>query len=61
MDSRTARDGRAIEELGYYHPIETEEKQLEVKADKIKEWLEKGATPSDTVRKLLNKKDIFLK
>ncbi|KGE73948.1 30S ribosomal protein S16 [Spirochaeta lutea] len=61
MDSRTARDGKAIEELGFYHPIEADDKQLVVQEEKIKEWLEKGATPSDTVRKLLNKKDIFLK
>lgn len=61
MDSRTARDGRAIEELGFYHPIEMEEKQLELKEDKIREWLDKGAQPSDTVRKLLNKKNFYLK
>jgi small subunit ribosomal protein S16 len=61
MDSRTARDGRAIEELGFYHPIEMEEKQLEIKEDKIREWLDKGAQPSDTVRKLLNKKNFYLK
>jgi small subunit ribosomal protein S16 len=61
MDSRTARDGRAIEELGFYHPIEMEEKQLEIKEDKIRQWLDKGAQPSDTVRKLLNKKNFHLK
>ncbi len=61
MDSRTARDGRAIEELGFYHPIEMEEKQLELKEDKIRQWLDKGAQPSDTVRKLLNKKNFHLK
>jgi small subunit ribosomal protein S16 len=60
MDSRTARDGKAIEELGYYHPIEAEEKQLVVKEDRVKEWLSNGAVPSDTVKNLLNKKNIFL-
>lgn len=60
MDSRTARDGRAIEELGYYHPIEAEGKQLVVKEDRVREWLKNGALPSDTVRKLLNQKNIYL-
>jgi small subunit ribosomal protein S16 len=61
MDSRTARDGRAIEELGFYHPIEMEEKQLEINEEKIRQWLDKGARPSPTVRKLLNKKNFHLK
>jgi small subunit ribosomal protein S16 len=54
MDSRSPRDGRTIEEVGFYHPIEIEEKQIQVKEDRIREWLGKGAQPSDTVRKLLN-------
>src|SRR5690606_27952908 len=54
MDSRTARDGKAIEELGFYHPIEAEDKQLVIKEDRVKEWLSNGAEPSDTVRNLLN-------
>ena len=61
MDSRTARDGRSIEEVGYYHPIEKEGSQLNLKEDRIKDWLEKGARPSDTVKKLLNKSEIFIK
>lgn len=60
MDSRTARDGRSIEEVGFYHPIEIEEKQLNLKEDRIKDWLEKGARPTDTVKKLLNKSNIFI-
>ena len=60
MDSRTARDGKAIEELGFYHPIEAEDKQLVIKEDRVKEWLSNGAEPSDTVRNLLNKKNIYL-
>ncbi|MBN1835702.1 MAG: 30S ribosomal protein S16 [Spirochaetales bacterium] len=54
MDSRSPRDGRTIEEVGFYHPIEIEEKQIQVKEDRVREWLGKGAQPSDTVRKLLN-------
>ncbi|MCK4541850.1 MAG: 30S ribosomal protein S16 [Spirochaetales bacterium] len=61
MDSRAPRDGRTIEEVGLYHPIEVEDKQLTVKEDRIREWLSKGATPSFTVKKLLNKKNIFVK
>lgn len=61
MDSRTARDGRAIEEVGYYHPIEAEDKQVVLKEEKIREWFKKGARPTDTVKRLLNKKGITLK
>jgi small subunit ribosomal protein S16 len=53
-DSRSPRDGRTIEEVGFYHPIEIAEKQITVKEDRIRDWLGKGARPSDTVRKLLN-------
>ncbi len=54
MDSRSPRDGRTIEEVGFYHPIEIEEKQIRVKEERVRDWLNKGAQPSDTVRKLLN-------
>ncbi len=53
-DSRNPRDGRTLEEVGFYHPIEIAEKQLSIKEDRIREWLAKGAQPSSTVRKLLN-------
>jgi len=61
VDSRAPRDGRAIEEVGLYHPIEIEEKQLVLKEERIREWLDQGAQPSDTVRQLLNKKDFHVK
>ncbi len=61
MDSRTARDGRALDEVGFYHPIEVEDRQLSVKEEKVRQWLEKGATPSATVRNLLNRKNIHVK
>ena len=61
MDSRNARDGKTIEEVGFYHPIEIEDKQLNLKEERIKDWLEKGARPTDTVKKLLNKSNIFIK
>ena len=56
MDSRAPRDGKTIEELGYYHPIEAEEKQISFNRDKVKEWMDKGVKVSDTVRSILNKK-----
>lgn len=60
-DSRAPRDGATLEEVGLYHPIELEEKQISLNEDRIKEWLDKGARPSDTVRRLLNKKNFYLK
>jgi small subunit ribosomal protein S16 len=61
VDSRAPRDGRSIEEIGLYHPIEVEGKQLTIDEAKAKEWLAKGALPTDTVRGLLNKKGIHVK
>jgi small subunit ribosomal protein S16 len=60
MDSRSPRDGRTVEEVGIYHPIEAEDHQVRLDSDKIRYWLDKGAQPSDTVKKLLNKNNIFL-
>ena len=53
-DSRMPRDGRFIEEVGYYNPL-TNPDEFKHEEDKIFEWLEKGAQPSDTVRSLLSK------
>lgn len=61
MDSRAPRDGRTIDEVGYYHPVEAEERQLNIKEDKVKEWLGKGAKPTLTVKRLLNRVKISLK
>ena len=61
MDRHAPRDGKALEEVGLYHPIEVEENQLQLNEERIREWLNKGATPSDTVKRLLNKRDIYLK
>ena len=61
MDKRAPRDGKTIEELGYYHPIEAEEKQINFNAEKAKDWLSKGATVTDTVRRIFNKKNISIK
>ena len=53
-DSRSPRDGRCIEELGYYNPLSN---PVEVKVDneKAAEWIKNGAQPSETVRALLKK------
>jgi small subunit ribosomal protein S16 len=60
MEKRDARDGKTIEELGYYHPIEAEGKQILFDETKARVWLEKGATVTDTVRRIFNKKNVFL-
>jgi small subunit ribosomal protein S16 len=60
MDNRAPRDGKTIEELGYYHPIEAEDQQIRFDQEKVRAWLQKGATVSDTVRNILNKKDFSL-
>ncbi|MCD8089664.1 MAG: 30S ribosomal protein S16 [Clostridiales bacterium] len=53
-DSRAPRGGKAIAELGYYDPAK-EPAVLKVDAELAKEWLAKGAQPTDTVRALLKK------
>lgn len=60
MDNRAPRDGKTIDEVGYYHPIEAEDKQIVFDAEKVKSWLNNGATVSDTVRQILNKKSFSL-
>ncbi|UGQ17470.1 30S ribosomal protein S16 [Borrelia sp. RT1S] len=54
MDSASPRDGRSIEELGYYHPVEKQD-QVKINEDGFRDWVSKGAIPSDTVKRLLNK------
>ena len=51
-DARTKRDGRAIEEIGKYHP-KAEPSFIEVDSDRAQHWLSVGAQPTDPVRKLL--------
>ncbi len=57
-DRRDARDGRFIETLGHYNP-RTDPVTLEVDVARARGWLERGATPSDTVRSLLKKAGVF--
>ena len=56
-DSRYPRDGRFIEEIGYYNPT-TEPSEIKIDADKAKDWLVKGAQPTETVKVLLKKTGI---
>ena len=55
MDSHTPRDGRVLEEVGQYRPIEKGEKQVTLKVDRVRGWMQKGAQPSAMVRRLLNR------
>ena len=53
-DSRSPRDGRFIEEIGYYNPV-SEPVEMEINHERAKYWLGVGAQPTDTVRALLKK------
>lgn len=53
-DSHSPRDGRFIEELGYYNPM-TNPATIKIDAAKANEWIKNGAQPTDTVRTLLKK------
>lgn len=59
-DSRAPRDGRFIEEIGYYNPL-TDPMTIEMKEDRALYWLSQGATPTVTVKNLLRKKGITLR
>lgn len=53
-DSKTARNGKIIENLGLYNPM-TNPSELKIDAEKAAEWIKKGAKPTDTVKYLLEK------
>ena len=53
-DSRYPRDGRFIEELGYYNPL-TEPSTIKIDLEKAQNWIANGAQPTDTVKVLLKK------
>jgi len=60
MDSRAPRDGRTLDEVGLYHPVENVGSQIRLETDKIKDWISKGAQPTATVKRVLNKNSITL-
>jgi small subunit ribosomal protein S16 len=56
-DSRSPRDGRFIEIVGRYNP-QTQPSTIDLDADKIKDWIAKGAQPSDSVKRLMKAQGI---
>lgn len=59
-DSRSPRDGRFIEEIGYYNPI-SEPTEISINEEKALKWLATGAEPSETVKQLFKKTGIWAK
>ena len=57
-DGRFPRDGRFIEEIGYYNPIATPV-EIKIDAEKAQTWIKNGAQPTDTVKALLKKNGII--
>ncbi len=57
-DSRSPRDGRFIEHLGYYDPL-TEPVKVKIDVEKTMHWLRQGAQPSDSARSLLKREGIL--
>ncbi|MCT8976845.1 30S ribosomal protein S16 [Clostridium sp. CX1] len=53
-DSRSPRDGRFVEEIGYYNPL-TEPATIKFDEEKVNTWLQNGAQPTDIVKKLLSR------
>ena len=56
-DSRDPRDGKFVEEIGYYNPL-TDPAEIKIDAEKADKWLKSGAQPTDTVKALLKKSGI---
>ena len=57
-DERSPRDGKFIEEIGYYNPL-TDPVEIKINAEKAEKWLNNGAQPTETVRALLKKSEII--
>lgn len=57
-DSRFPRDGRFIEEIGFYNPLK-EPSEVKVDAEKAKAWIKNGAQPTDTVKALFKKHGVL--
>ena len=57
-DERSPRDGKFIEEIGYYNPL-TDPVDIKIDADKATSWIAKGALPTETVKALLKKSEII--
>lgn len=60
VDQKSRRDGRVIEALGWFNPLESDpSKSLKLNAERIQYWLSVGAQPSDTVRDMLGRADML--
>ena len=57
-DERSPRDGKFIDELGYYNPL-TDPVEIKIDAEKAAKWIANGAQPTETVRSILKKADIL--
>ena len=57
-DARAPRDGKFIEEIGYYNPIAKPEADVKINAEKAVKWLGNGAQPTDVVKRLFAKAGI---
>ena len=57
-DAASPRDGRFIEEIGYYNPM-TEPATIKIDAEKAQQWLKNGAQPTETARTLLKKSGVI--
>ena len=57
-DSRSPRDGKFIEEIGYYDPLPNPA-TVRIDVDKVHEWMRRGARPSDVARKLLEREGVL--
>ena len=57
-DSRAPRNGRCIEELGFYNP-QTEPKKVVVNLESVNKWIENGARPTDTVDRLFKENNVY--
>ncbi len=59
-DSEAPRDGKFLEKVGTYNPA-LDPAEVDLKAERIQYWIDKGATPTDTVRSLLKKEGFYSK
>ena len=57
-DERMSRDGRFVDEIGYYNPV-SNPVELKIDAEKAQAWIKNGAQPTDTVRALLKKANVL--
>lgn len=62
QDARVNRDGKTIDEIGFYHPLnQNVDTYLRIDEEKARYWISKGAQATDTVRRLMNKRNITIK